>query len=1088
MKDAFRRSGISLLVVLALGGLYLLTVVPYVEPPLQRRLADEGTAAQNSNSPDRTGSSTSTNKSFAIQQGQLNYLSDLFPAGSWELDSPKVVKTDRAIFLFQNWEPRPDRRLEINPCSVVLLPAPESTTEPADQLSNDTYVVMTAPGGAVLQFDEDSEPERAQFGSLIGGYLPGEITIRRPESQAGAADDLELITQNIQIDQQQVWTTADVRFRFGATWGKGRDLAITLQPHADPDPNNLLSSMMGAVKFIELIHVDQIHVELPADDQKQPAITAPPTSTSDSTNPLRPASFSLSGNQRGPLDIRCQGPFRIDLLEQLASFEDQVEVTRPAGPDAQDVLRCEILRLHFRRQPTSLPAGPGDSHESPAVTAAAIPRADHPANAHLFELDRLVAIGQPVHFEFPSLQALARGERLEYNARSQLLHLEDQQGALLQYGNQQIEAPNIQYELTPSGQGLGRAWASGPGRMQRTSNEPQAATMSATWGRELLLRPVGAQHVLSLTGGASFGSTGMGEFRAAEFHAWLTQFDTAKSPSSNSYDLDRLLAQGEVEFQGPGLQGRTERLEAWFTREPAELNSPRAVRPVSTGSRSAGPTGNSGESTAETNTAETNTDQRRFDVRGNLLRVQVAHVGPRYRVDEISIQGEVAVREVAGQPDVTDPLLVTGELLTVKDVDTEQSTLRVTGKPARLSARGMTMVSSTVALNQKENRVWIDDAGQMTLPPLEGRPRARGQVLFENRDPLESPRVPDSDPNQPQRFDPTQLQRATSAPAPILVSWKGRLDFDGQTARFQKDVQVRGAYRLSTGEIFESLITGGQLDVMLKGRVNFSGGNSGPDSSADKDVELQSIGFSGNVFLDGRTTMSDVITSVDRMQIRNLTLNHQTEEIFGEGPGWLSSTRLEKEASAAAATARLTYMYLDFIGQVKGSSKSQSVEFQEQVRAIHGPVGRWNEQLDLNRPESLPDSAVTLLCQRMALSKMAGTLPTTPSGLEFEATGNATIEGQKFLARAARVTYSQAKDLIIMAGQGGTDAEFWKKPRAESSKADAIARSVLLWRRDGRVQVDQAKYINLNTIEESLPRRGNPGTPPPFLPPRPTSP
>ncbi|MFM9117771.1 MAG: hypothetical protein ACKOU6_16595, partial [Planctomycetota bacterium] len=73
-------------------------------------------------------------------------------------------------------------------------------------------------------------------------------------------------------------------------------------------------------------------------------------------------------------------------------------------------------------------------------------------------------------------------------------------------------------------------------------------------------------------------------------------------------------------------------------------------------------------------------------------------------------------------------------------------------------------------------------------------------------------------------------------------------------------------------------------------------------------------------------------------------------------------------------------------------------------------------------------------------------------------------------------------------GQGGTDAEFWKKPRAESSKADAIARSVLLWRRDGRVQVDQAKYINLNTIEESLPRRGNPGTPPPFLPPRPNSP
>ncbi|MFM9116012.1 MAG: hypothetical protein ACKOU6_07625, partial [Planctomycetota bacterium] len=72
------------------------------------------------------------------------------------------------------------------------------------------------------------------------------------------------------------------------------------------------------------------------------------------------------------------------------------------------------------------------------------------------------------------------------------------------------------------------------------------------------------------------------------------------------------------------------------------------------------------------------------------------------------------------------------------------------------------------------------------------------------------------------------------------------------------------------------------------------------------------------------------------------------------------------------------------------------------MRAIHGPVGRWNEQLDLNRPESLPDSAVTLLCQRMALSKMAGTLPTTPSGLEFEATGNATIEGQKFLARAAR--------------------------------------------------------------------------------------
>lgn len=1054
-----------------------------------------------------------------------------FPPEAWQTQRPKVAEYDGYVFLFRDYRQLPDGAVELKPCTLVILPkgfdadaASGANSSTASKLGStaaidarwtvdtagigssvdatgppDAPVIVAAEGGALLQFDGDTAAARGRFGRFLGGRLPGEVRVTRPESSPGAGDAMSLTTRNIQIDAQRIWTPHDVQFRYGASYGSGRDLVVTLAPPVDPaavsagdtgnetidsagasgrglspdstdsapplglpptadergvaelgraggggptaatpapasgtasggasdtasgggggKPAPLSGAALQGVKFIELVHLDKLHLET-----------------------SRQREGFLGGPGDAPVEIRCQGSFRMDIQERIVSFDDRVEVQRLRSDGESDQLTCQVLLLHFDRVR---------------------------ARAGEFAPERMVATGNPVSLSAPAIGGRARGTRLEYLIERRLLHLEDAQGAVLEQAQQRLEAPQVQYQLALDPSALGRAWASGPGRLTRT--DPAGGAFETTWREELRLRPQDDLHVLSLRGGTTIQMPGMGRFEAETLHAWLREVSTPRP--SKEIQPDRLLAQGSVRFQSPRLSGDTRELQAWFRPDGGDEQAPSGRLPAAdddTGvTEPTSPRGDRNGTAAMPGRAiaygGSNANEAPVDpadalfLQGDLLRLGLRHSAVRTRLDQVAVSGNVRVRQ-AGTADSPEPrLVVVGDELNIADADTPAAQLSVRGtgsRVAQVTARSLTLEGREIQVHQGENRLWIDGAGKMSFPPLAPRVKPMGEVLFQNRQPLGNASAGRGD------VDGASFP-ATGRPPPITVVWKGRMDFDGQTARFQRDIQVRGTQRLESGELLEAFIVGGLLDVSLSHRLSFAGG------AAPSDLTLGAMTFGGHIYIEGRTTQSGLVTATHRMQMHNLTLDQSTGRLHGDGPGWLSTVRLEE----GQPMPRLVYLHVEFSRAVEGNLNARHVEFSDQVQAIFGPVARWEDELDWRNPDAAGEQGAGLKCERLAVGQMSGGGGGSPS-VELEATGSAVVEGQRFLARGARISYSQAKDMLLLAGDGRSDAEFYRKPRSNPLKPDTVARTIMFWRRDNRLEISGGRYIDLSPYTSELTRGG----------------
>jgi hypothetical protein len=78
--------------------------------------------------------------------------------------------------------------------------------------------------------------------------------------------------------------------------------------------------------------------------------------------------------------------------------------------------------------------------------------------------------------------------------------------------------------------------------------------------------------------------------------------------------------------------------------------------------------------------------------------------------------------------------------------------------------------------------------------------------------------------------------------------------------------------------------------------------------------------------------------------------------------------------------------------------------------------------------------------------------------IEIEATGNATVEGASFTATGQRLTYTTAKELLVLEGAGQTPAQLVQQKRPGAAPARFAADKILYWRADNRVEVQGVRF------------------------------
>ncbi|MCA9270362.1 MAG: hypothetical protein KDA41_17895, partial [Planctomycetales bacterium] len=193
------------------------------------------------------------------------------------------------------------------------------------------------------------------------------------------------------------------------------------------------------------------------------------------------------------------------------------------------------------------------------------------------------------------------------------------------------------------------------------------------------------------------------------------------------------------------------------------------------------------------------------------------------------------------------------------------------------------------------------------------------------------------------------------------------------------------------------------------------------------------------------------------------------------GPGWLESTRRggAKLASGSPATPgaapfattdddKLTFLHVDFQQRLTGNLHDRHVQLHEDVRAVYGPVDDWNQRRTADDIDTAPN-LVLLSSDALQVAETAGLAPgdnENGASFELQALGNAMVEGKTFTARAHRLAYAQAKDLLVIEGDGRTDAELFRQAQAGGAAGRAAARKILYWPSTGRMDVDTFRSLD----------------------------
>ena len=150
---------------------YHVAAVPLIEPTFPDSSSDTSSAPPFVDQPSRS-------------------LAAYLPPGSWELDNPTKIESDRSKLLFKEYRNLPSgNEVELKPCAIVFFPNGEAAEAPSQRV-----IVLEAPL-AVLKFDGPVDLQKMKLGQLQSGTMSGPIAIHGTPSRPGANDEIFADTQ-----------------------------------------------------------------------------------------------------------------------------------------------------------------------------------------------------------------------------------------------------------------------------------------------------------------------------------------------------------------------------------------------------------------------------------------------------------------------------------------------------------------------------------------------------------------------------------------------------------------------------------------------------------------------------------------------------------------------------------------------------------------------------------------------------------------------------------------------------------------------------------------------------------------------------
>lgn len=1002
-----RHVAASFFIVVVAYWTYAATVVPLVEP--ERREVN------------RNRASRINPADFAHRESRYASLFEgLFPPHHWTRTSPpKVIEVGQGMFVLQDYETYDDGqthdegRITVEPCVLIYFPTPWSRS--AGPPPRDA-IVLEAPQGAVAELDGPITLARGEMGRLENARLTGPVVIRSDMKDEGPGDDLEIKTRDVLLNDRGIWSDGDVSLRLGPHTGGGQKLDIRFLPNKQESRNEKFS--IGGVHSIQLLRDVWLVFQ-----QDGPAL---------------PISNRASA---GEIELTCNGPLYVNVPDQTAEFEHDVQVFRH-GDGPSDSLSCESLKAVFaERHGTFEPV--------------------------LFE-----ANGRPVLINSPLREIRGRCHRLVYDLRRAHLTLEafTQDGTAagatrrlhelcrLEHGPHELFAPRLEYTLNDMDprQKLGTLHAAGPGRFtsaaRRHEQSERVDEFTATWQDSVQLIRQGDVPVLSLFGRPELRMPGVVRLAAADLHLWLqekrsvagpTDSDRAQPGDGRGPEIeivpDRLLARQSVELDSPQVTARVNQLEAWLVSPAAAL--------VDDGQADASPPRHGRSRTLFSSNPK---NSKSYYVEAEHLQIramlsEAAELGSA-ELTHLTLDGSVLFEQRTDPTQSRAPVWVKSDWLDVTEAHTSATTVHAKGRPVVAHVEGTTLRGGEITFDRANGRFDVPTPGEIAFAldrDLQGRP--------------------------------------LDTPLPLNISWQGTLTFDGRQAVIVNNVHVRTPQeQLQTQRLTASLATPVALDTMQwEGQLQF-----------------EKLDCTGGVVLDRQTLDAGGLAAQEHAEVPDLSIERRLGRIHASGPGWLRSVQFERtrsrrsasnqhgsrtafgalaphhagrppaatptsfSSSQAHGTSGLTYLRVDFEREMRGNYERREITFDGQVHCVRGPVTSWDESLHVEQLSQLPEDTVVLDAATLRINQWKR------NGIQWygmEAQGGVEVEGglrggSIFSARGSRLTYDQSKDLMILDGGAGW-ANLVLEESLGGSRQSWPARFIRFWPSQRAVEFDDVRNV-----------------------------
>jgi hypothetical protein len=447
-----------------------------------------------------------------------------------------------------------------------------------------------------------------------------------------------------------------------------------------------------------------------------------------------------------------------------------------------------------------------------------------------------------------------------------------------------------------------------------------------------------------------------------------------------------------------------------------------------------------------------------------------------HQIQDLTATGQVRLAEIQSSslPGSPAPLVIQGDLLRYLPQANELARVLASGTPqgpARVDAAGFQLTGNEIHLDQAANKLWVDGPGEllMEVAGSERKPAAPGSATIDT---------------------------AAVRYRDVKVSWASGMVFNGRKVYFEDQVVLvaEGISDQQGNTITRAF--GGGVSIELEQEVNFSqlDSSSGQKQDIREMVLVEQVAAGRRIFqlanfnggprpdrpndaglmhqmYDPRGNLLEQL----EFFATQITLIAKTGVLNGKGPGsiWhyrkgqpslMADSNPDRRAAPPARPAdggELAFLRINYDGTATASTQQQRLQIRGNVRTVYSPVRSFEQQVNPDDKRSFPDDAVLVRCDNLDFAQWTPRNSEQPVQ-ELFASGNAHVTSSAFEAKADRINYNQATDLVVIEGTPRSDAQLWHQANLGNvrDRKHLIAEKIIYRLKDGNTEFQNIKYMD----------------------------